>query len=258
VWGRISKELIMYAKLIPAISTLLLLSATPAVQATVLSSNLIVNPGAETDVGAPNITTSVVAPFGWSTTSNFTAVQYAAGGAADLNPAISAAVGGGNNYFAGGPNTPLSSASQRINISDLSSSADAGLLSARLSGLLGGFGGQSDNMIVQAMFRNASNNLLDTLTIGPVTASDRDFTTTLLPRQANGVLPAGTRSIDIVMTATRPAGNYNDAYADNVALVLNAIPEADAFICLAAGLAALGLARARLHRTRRKSGNASA
>ena len=44
----------------------------------------------------------------------------------------------------------------------------------------------------------------------------------LLPRSTSGVLPFGTRSIKVFLSATRVSntGPYNDGYADNMSLVL--------------------------------------
>jgi len=43
-----------------------------------------------------------------------------------------------------------------------------------------------------------------------------------LPRSTSGVLPFGTRSIKVFLSATRVSntGPYNDGYADNMSLVL--------------------------------------
>src|ERR1700730_13334860 len=111
------------------------------VSAPALNTNLIVNPGAEASAGAASFPTTSP-PSGWTTTSNMTAVQYAIGGASDLNNRASTAINGGNNYFAGGPNNSSSSASQTINLAGLATSIDAGRLQGVLSGYLGGLGAE--------------------------------------------------------------------------------------------------------------------
>jgi len=58
------------------------------------------------------------------------------------------------------------------------------------------------------------------LQIGPVTVSARSGLTKFLPRTATVAVPAQTQSVTIVITATRVDGQYNDAYVDNVSLVL--------------------------------------
>jgi hypothetical protein len=53
-----------------------------------------------------------------------------------------------------------------------------------------------------------------------VLAADRSNTTEFVQRSASGTVPVGTRSIRIVVTATRLSGHTNDGYADNLSLVL--------------------------------------
>jgi hypothetical protein len=111
---------------------------------TQLNVNLLVNPGAESSPGATDFFTTSP-PTGWTTISSFTAVTYAAGGASDLNTDDSAAVNGGNNYFAGGfvgSSIGTSSATQRVNFSDLAAQVDASSLQVNLSGFIGGFRSQ--------------------------------------------------------------------------------------------------------------------
>jgi hypothetical protein len=80
-------------------------------------------------------------------------------------------------------------------------------------------------MVVTATYLSASGAALGTLTIGPVTAADRGGQTAMLPRSATGAVPSGTRSIQVVMTATREEGTFNDGYADNVSLSLSVGPQ---------------------------------
>lgn len=192
--------------------------AAPA-SATPLLSNIIVNGNAEASAGAANFG-QVMAPSGWQVTGGFSAVQYAAGAAIDLNPADALALGGGSNYFAGGPNNGLSTARQRIDISDLAFDIDAGSLTAAFSALIGGWSSQGDNIVITATFLDALLGDLATLTLGPVTPGDRGNDSQLLARTTNGLVPQGARFIDVLMTATRLEGSYNDGYADNLSLVL--------------------------------------
>ncbi|MCC6608923.1 MAG: PEP-CTERM sorting domain-containing protein [Burkholderiales bacterium] len=234
--------------LVCAVATALIAFAGPAA-ATPLLSNLIVNGDAEASVGAASFSVAA-APTGWSTTSNFTAMQYAAGGANELNNADSTAFGGGLNYFAGGPINALSTARQSIAIGDLAASIDAGDITAAFSALIGGFISQRDNMLVQAIFLDASSAALLTLTLGPVTPAERGDESELLARSANTIVPVGTRSVDILMTSTRLDGDYNDGYADNLSLVLrggepNGVPLPGTLWLVGLGLMALGAHRIR-------------
>ncbi len=157
-------------------------------------------------------------PPGWTVTGDFTVVQYgAAGGFPDST--VSASIAGGQNFFAGG-NAAVSTASQTVDVSGSAAAIDANSQAVSLSGDLGGYATQDDSMTVTATFLSASGGALGSLTIGPVTQADRNGQTTLLPRSGSATLPAGTRSIQVVMTATRQEGTYNDGYADNLSLTL--------------------------------------
>jgi len=190
--------------------------------AVLLDTNLIVNGDGEAAVGAGNFAEGVAIP-GWTTTGSFTTVQYAIGGANDLNADVSTSISGGANYFAGGPGGVNSSASQLISLTEFASLIDAGALTARLSGFLGGFGFQNDQMLVVGRFFDESDALLDSFSIGPVTSEDRLNDSQLLFRTADALVPIGTRSVEIVMLASISAGFYNDGYADNLDFRL--IPE---------------------------------
>ena len=217
--------------------------------ATMLDTNLILNGGAEGDTGASSFGETVT-PTDWITTGNFSAVQYSIGSAGDLNTADSTAVGGALNYFAGGPNNALATASQLLDISDLGAAIDAGSLTAVFEALIGGFATQSDNLTAQAIFLDASSDTLLTLALGPVTPADRSNESMLLPLSANAAVPIGTRSINILLTAVRLEGSYNDGYADNLSLVLTGdsvepVPEPGTFALLGLGLLGLCLTRRR-------------
>ena len=100
------------------------------------SGNLVVNPGAEAGPGAPDSSQQLPLP-GWTVESTFTAVQY--GAPAFLTAADSTALGGGVNFFAGGPGGALSAATQVVDLSGAATEIDAGQVTATLSALLGGY-----------------------------------------------------------------------------------------------------------------------
>jgi hypothetical protein len=80
-------------------------------------------------------------------------------------------------------------------------------------------------MSFEAAYLNAAGATLGTLKIGPVTAADRGNATGLLRRSGAGMVPGGTRSIRVRMTATEVgAGGYVHAYADNLSLTLLVAP----------------------------------
>jgi hypothetical protein len=193
----------------------LLLSMSGWGSATPIGNNILVNGNAEAGPGSPSGFDVEPIP-GWTTTSVFTVVQYGAPGFPD--PTVASAINGGTNFFAGGPATAFSSATQTLDISDLATSIDASALSIGLSADLGGFDGQDDNMTITATFLGSSSNTLGTLSIGPVTEPDRGGLTTLLFRTNSTAIPNGTRSIRVEMDATRLQASYDDSYADNVSL----------------------------------------
>lgn len=191
--------------------------ATPAKP--IVSGELIRNGGAEAG-GAAADAAATVAPAGWKTTGNFTAVKYSAGGGFP-DAAASRAIAGGKQFFAGGPASPAASASQVVNIPP--AFRKAGLkVTAKLSAALGGFSSQLDDASVTATFLSNAGSALGTLAIRPVSHGQRGDATKLVPRTRAKPLPAGTRSVKIVITARPLSGGYVDGYADNVSLHLMA------------------------------------
>lgn len=94
-------------------------------------------------------------------------------------------------------------------------------MNVTLSGYLGGYSNQDDDMVVTATFLDGSGGQLGSpVQIGPVTAADRADVTTLLARSTSGAVPPRTRSIRVTMTATRFQGTANDGEADNLSLSL--------------------------------------
>jgi hypothetical protein len=89
-----------------------------------------------------------------------------------------------------------------------------------LSGYFGGYKTHNDNAILSAEFLDASAQLISQVSIGRVLAADRKFKSGLLPRSVKGTIPAGTRIIRLVLTMTQTEGSYNDAYADDLSMVL--------------------------------------
>jgi hypothetical protein len=200
-----------------------LLFSVPALGA-VPAGNLLVNPGAEAAVGAADSSTQLPLP-GWTVESTFTAVKYGAPDFLTLEDA--ARLGGGENFFAGGPGGAVSAASQTIDVSVAGAEIDAGKVGASLSALIGGYDGQDDQATVAATPLTASGaGTAPATMVGPVTQTDRTAATNLLPRSTTFAVPAGTRAISVRITATRFAGSYNDGYVDNVTLSLGGDPVA--------------------------------
>jgi len=203
------------------------LAWAPLAGAAIPQGNLIQNPGAE-QPAAPATEAEHAAPTGWETSPNFTVMAYARLGFPPMS--VSDAIGGGSNFFAGGPGPAEaeSVATQFVDFSGAATEIDAGHVRASLSAYLGGKGSQPDGATVSVTFKSEAlgdgTQLGSPLTVGPVTPADRGNETTLLKREASATVPAGARSAVVTITATRAEGSYNDGYADNVSLVLGETP----------------------------------
>jgi len=195
-----------------------LFAAAPA-GAAVPTGNLVVNPGAEAAPGAADASSQLPLP-GWTVESTFTAVQY--GTPSFLTAADSAALGGGANFFAGGPGGSVGSATQLIDVSAAAPEIDSGQLQATLSALLGGYSTQTDNAVVGATYLKAGGVTAGALRLPTVNPGDRNSVTALVARSLSGPVPVGTRQISVRIDAIRNEGSYNDGYIDNVSLVLGA------------------------------------
>ena len=179
--------------------------------------NLIVNGNAEAAIGSAD--GSPVATPGWTSTGEATAIQYGASGwlaLTDPGPADR-----GLNNFTGGWSDETSSLTQTVTVSQFSSTIDVNQVTYVLSGWLGGYDGQDDNATLTVTFQSASGTALGTGSIGPVTSSDRAGVTGLLQRSSTGAVPAGTRTVSVVLSLVRTEGTANDGYADNLSLVFS-------------------------------------
>jgi hypothetical protein len=203
-----------------AVAALLVPAASAG--AAVPPGNLLADPGAEAGPGAADSST-VDPPPGWTAVGSVTAVQY---GAPDFPTAADgAALGGGANFFAGGPDNPASAATQTVDVSAAAAEIDAGGVSATVAGDFGGYAGQNDSATLTATYLGATGAALGSLASPAVTPADRKGATALLPRTASGAVPAGTRSIGVRLDLVRQDGAYNDGYADNLSLTLGTQPQ---------------------------------
>ena len=183
-----------------------------------LGTNLIVNPGAEANVGSAT-GNDLIVPAGWTVGDGSpTVVQYGASGfPATTDPGPSSR---GKNFFAGGPDVATSDLFQTVDLSNLASSVDANKVTYTLDGFLGGFSSQDDNATVFINFQNSAKGFVSQTSIGPVLSAARNGQTGLLERKTAGTIPATTRFAQIQIHFERSAGAYNDGYADNLSLVL--------------------------------------
>ena len=180
------------------------------------TGNLLRNPGAEFGMPAPS--DAVTAPvLGWAAMPNFTTVASSA--PASLPPAPS-----GGALFAAGPNDAFSQAIQDVAVSARAAAIDTHRATAGLAGQLGGQGSENDAPSLSARFLDAKYNPLGSIAIPPLLAADRGGVTGFVARRTSGLVPARTRTIEVVALGQRTDGNYNDAYFDNLSLTLKITP----------------------------------
>ena len=210
----------MFNRIALACTAALTIAAVPAASfAATLGSNLIVNGNAEADVGSDN--GDQIGPVtGFASTGQFTVVQYGAGGGFP-QPTDPGPTDRGLNFFAGGPSAAVSTGSQVILVGEASVAIDGGNVNYDLSAWLGGFSTQDDNAVLTLAFLDTDSAQLGSTSLGPVTEPERGGNTGLLFLDQMGLVPAGTRSIDVTLTLTREEGSYDDGYADNLSLVLS-------------------------------------
>jgi hypothetical protein len=156
----------------------------------------------------------------WASTGGATAIQYGTSGYPTLSEAPPSP---GKNFFFGGEDDAMGSLTQKIDVSQYSTSIDAGQVKYVLSGWLGGYSTQGDDATLTVTFEGASGTALGKGSIGPVTDAQRKDMTKFLEQSSNGPVPMGTRSVLVVLSMTRQEGSSNDGYADNLSLVLDDI-----------------------------------
>ena len=197
------------------LGTMVAMSATPA--ASQFGRNLVVNGGAEANIGAPS-NTQVVKPSGWATTGQFTAVQYGIpGGFPDRNSP--GPRHRGKNDFEGG-NAARSTATQRIALRPSLAAIRTGTVRYTFSAWLGGWTNQDDHGTATVTFCNAMGASVGSATLGPVTSQQRENVTGLWYRSSAGLVPKAATQAIVTIVFTRYEGSYNDGSADNISLVL--------------------------------------
>jgi CSLREA domain-containing protein len=178
--------------------------------------NLIRNGDAEAMAGSP--TGAKVGLPNWARIYSGTLIAYGASGGfptiTDTGP-----LDRGFGFFAGGKSA-ISQFTQTVALSSIGAAIDAGKVHYDLSGYLGGYATDDDYSVLRAKFLDAGHGLISDNSIGLVYASDRISQTGLLFRGTTGLLPIGTRFIDINLSMVRLNGFDNDGYADNLSLVL--------------------------------------
>jgi hypothetical protein len=204
--------------------------ALAALVAAIPQGNTLLNGDGETGAAATD-ETSHVCPQGWTcdpTFPNTTLLRYGT----TIFPTAdeSARIGGGNSFFAGGPNNNLSGVRQVVNLGDQPEFA-AGTVKATFGGCLGGLGDQNDSAILQLTFltqddpdgTTPSNNFSKS---GPK-AAERGNRTALLPVSQTVAVPPRTSAFRFTLSFLREDTGYNDGYADNLSVVFGPIAGPD-------------------------------
>ncbi|WP_427156890.1 PEP-CTERM sorting domain-containing protein [Aliinostoc sp. HNIBRCY26] len=224
--------------LIAGLASSILLSQST--HAATLGQNLIVNGDAEQGLG-DSIGNAVGADIplipGWTTTGEFSVIKYGATGFNFVNglgnlvsvtlPAVD--VPGpsnrGENLFFGGAGRASASAFQFIDVNSLASVIDTGRAAFDLSAWLGGYATDNDIAALNITFLDQNSQSLGVASISAPSAADRNNTTGLFLQSTNGFVPVGTRQINVILNANYSRGRVNDAYADNLSLVITQVPE---------------------------------
>lgn len=195
-------------------------SADPAPAKVKKTKNLIENPGAESGNGSAN--GSVVHIPNWTTTGA-TAVTYGAGGFPTTQ--TPGPPKRGANFFAGGPHAAedVESMMQSVALGTYGTRIDGGKVKFTLTAWLGGSTSDADSATVYLTFYSASHAYLSGVAIGPVSNTDRNNITKFLSRSKTAAVPATARSVDIDVEFDGVSGTYNNAYADNLSLILTGV-----------------------------------
>jgi len=194
-----------------------------AAQTTIFGGNLVVNAGAESGSGGDGSAPVSSVP-GWSRTNGCDVYAYntASKNINAISPSDIVPRGSGNNYFAGGIQPANCTFTQSIDISSGASAIDAGTVTFAASGYLGGFQSDGDKATLTVAFEGSGGNQLSSLTLGPVGPDDRvNQQSGFYLRRQIGQVPAGARKAAITLNMNWVNGTNNEAYADNLSLVLN-------------------------------------
>jgi len=178
---------------------------------TPLGFNITVNSGAEAGRGG----TGAVVPIPlWKSTSTMTAVRYGAPGFPSR--AVARASHGEANFFYCGASTARSQARQRVAIHGRDRLIDGGGLSLDLTVRIGSAtnDGDAGRMIVR--YLGGAGDVIGELGTAAIEATGGSMPRT----KASGVVPAGTRALQVVLEGTGTAGTSCDVYFDNVSVKL--------------------------------------
>jgi uncharacterized protein (TIGR03437 family) len=187
----------------------LVLSPLGTDPATVLGPNLISNPGAEGGPGVPAPGYSSYLP-GWS---NYYGLAAPYGGTGWIQAADPGPADRGANVFWGiGPGYEPCQMYQDIDVSAAATLVDAGKVTYAISGWLGALNSSTTPTLTYTFFDWTGKQLSATAQLGPATHNGNSLVLT----SSSGVLPAGTRRVNI--NVTFPS---RTSLADNLSFTLS-------------------------------------
>ena len=190
------------------------LFAVPAFAGT--SANLLVDGDGEAGTCTNDWSAANTVP-GWTVTQGSPSIAcYAIGSFSTPGNAS-----GGNAFIADGPYGD-SALRQNVDVSSAASAIDGGNITYTLSGWLGGYTVYNGQAVVTATFLDANGKPLGTpAQLAGVNASARNNKTGFLAESATGNVPAGTRTISVLLQFNNTSASYNIGYADNLSLTLS-------------------------------------
>ncbi len=186
-----------------------------------LDRNLLRNSGAESE---PQGDDKIVPD--WAPKKAVEAPEYGSVGG-EWDWGVSGAPGGGRRYLRISFENPIKdkSVTQRVDVSALAKEIDAGAISAKVSGYIGGMQDSDTGVEVIAVFEDARGKVLGNMPTDEVDTKSLPKPSvggaSMVPREKSGPVPVGTRRIVIQFFAhpTGSSGSYL-ALADNLSLVL--------------------------------------
>jgi uncharacterized protein (TIGR03437 family) len=198
-----------------------ILAASAPAGAQLWDKNLVVNGDAERGTGVTSRSAPVVKDIpGWTTTGNFTLMQYGYGFTTDNRNMSSE----GKQYFAGGPNGGPATAKQTIDLSSGATEIDAGRARFYLSSWLSNGGSAiAAATKITATFTDAAGKTLLEYAINGPTQAELD-TNGLLWRSGSGFVLPNTRSVQLLVDLSSKSTSYNFASADNIAFSVSLVP----------------------------------
>ncbi|BEP14640.1 hypothetical protein acdb102_29510 [Acidothermaceae bacterium B102] len=198
-------------------AALTLLGPVATASAAAKPVNLIKDPGGE--LSNPDQTGDQVPVKFWTPLkgTGFTTGRYNSPGFDE--PFLPHAPHPGKAFFAGGPDSHLSGATQLVPLT--SALVAKGQAAFVASGYFGGFSDQHDYMSLTITWETAKGKAISKVVLGPVTEEQRKGITSVYLKSKTGVVPKNATQALLLLHSVRTDGLYNDGYADNLSLTLS-------------------------------------